>query len=151
MPSNEEQLAALVDRNPHLDAGELEAYFWALRENDPEQEKPRPYRAEEKAAHDLLMAYLTHVGARAWGEQDLPEQSEVTRERFIQAARLATAIGSEGPEPVAMLPLGVLEELLTEYATLLAAVSKNRPLERLQSVVRDRLALDAALRAWEGR
>ncbi|WP_158889017.1 hypothetical protein [Amycolatopsis anabasis] len=141
------RVAALIETNPHLDADELVSAFELCSEPG---DQVRRYEEAERQAHDLIGAWLAHTGARHYsGDQDLPEQTGSSREVFLRAAGIDRGLVDDKGRPEAVLPLQVLIELLEDLTVQLAARG-GAPLETHHDYVRQRLAMDAAYRAFHG-
>jgi hypothetical protein len=143
-------LQELTAKHPELDADALADAYTAMEDD---LELVRPYGDAERRAHQLVLAYLQHLGTPDW-DGTPGELSDRSREQLAAQAGIATLISDDDDAAlVALLPLDVLKELLTDHILLLNREGNRREQrgnasDVLLEHVQQRLSADAARTAW---
>lgn len=115
MSADPTALDAALAAHPELDAEAItDAYFGM--ENDPD-DQPQPYEADEREAHQILLAYLQHLGTPDW-DGEPGELSDRSRQALIEKVLPVTMLTEEGSDLAVVLRWEVFQELVTEWITL---------------------------------
>jgi hypothetical protein len=143
-----ESIAALIASHPELDAEALEASYWAMQEDE---DRPREYTDGERAAHDIVLAHLQHVGLRDW-DGTAGELSDRSRSDLIAKTGIIEVVDETHAQPMVLLPLEVFENLLADFVLLSNMQARVAGDGNAQDFwlrrVQSRLAEDAARAAW---